>query len=296
MSDRRHRRSASALCVVVVLSAVVAACGTEEPEPAGNARDGASGEQTTGNPLEHTHGLGVAEDGMLLVATHNGLFRAAAGQTKVEPIGETRKDVMGFSLVSAKRFLGSGHPGPGEDLPPNLGLIESRDGGQTWKSISLLGEADFHVLRSQGERVYGYDGTQGRFMASDDGGRTWATRQSPAAMFDLALDPDDGDRLIAATEAGLFASTDAGRRWRAVDQSITGLVAWPRRDALFIVDPSAQMQMSKDEGRTFRPVGTVGGQPAAFLANGRDLYVALSDGTVNRSSDGGATWTVRAAP
>jgi hypothetical protein len=45
-----------------------------------------------------------------------------------------------------------------------------------------------------------------------------------------------------------------------------------------------------------RPVGTAGGEPTALIADRRDLYIALADGTVKRSTDGGVTWTVRAAP
>jgi hypothetical protein len=39
---------------------------------------------------------------------------------------------MGFSVAGPGRFIGSGHPDPSDtSSPPNLGLIESRDGGQT---------------------------------------------------------------------------------------------------------------------------------------------------------------------
>jgi len=37
-------------------------------------------------------------------------------------------------------------------------------------------------------------------------------------------------------------------------------------------------------------------EPAAFLAEGDQLYVALADATVKRSTDGGRAWSVRAAP
>ena len=83
---------------------------------------------------------------------------------------------MGFSIVAPDRFLGSGHPAPDQTLPPNLGLIESRDGGQTWQSLSLLGDADFHVLQSAGRRVYGFDATHARLMVSSDDGRSWSER------------------------------------------------------------------------------------------------------------------------
>jgi photosystem II stability/assembly factor-like uncharacterized protein len=43
--------------------------------------------------------------------------------------------------------------------------------------------------------------------------------------------------------------------------------------------------------------GEIGGEPAALLANGTDeVYVALHDGTIRRSSDGGTNWSVRTTP
>jgi hypothetical protein len=141
---------------------------------------------------------------------------------------------MGFSVVAPDRFIGSGHPAPTQDLPPHLGLIESRDGGRSWASVSLLGEADFHVLRSSGRRVYGFDGTQGRLMVSSSGGRDWQQRTPPAAMFDLAIAPGDRDRIVVSTERGLFASRDAGRRWRPLSSTLAGLLAWPE-DGLHLV-------------------------------------------------------------
>jgi hypothetical protein len=43
-------------------------------------------------------------------------------------------------------------------------------------------------------------------------------------------------------------------------------------------------------------VGSIGGQPSAFIMHGDDLYVALADNTVKRSVDGGRSWTVLAKP
>jgi hypothetical protein len=43
-------------------------------------------------------------------------------------------------------------------------------------------------------------------------------------------------------------------------------------------------------------VGEVGGEPAAFEAEDDGLYVALHDGTVKRSTNGGRSWTVRSRP
>ena len=288
------------LLVPLVLGASLAfisGCGGNEEEETEQApQEQSASAETGGADFGHIHGLGVSsDDRTLFVATHNGLHSVPRGSRTPELVGDTRKDVMGFSVVSPERFVGSGHPAPDEDLPPNLGLIESRDRGKTWKSISLSGEADFHVLRSSGDRVYGFDGRRG-LLASTDGGRSWDERATPAPLFDLALDPRSPERLIAATEQGLFSSPDGGKTWRPVNAQIAGLLAWPSRNELYLVDGSGQVQRSSDGGRSFTAAGSAGGQPVAFISHQDDLYVALSDNTVRRSTDGGASWTVRAAP
>jgi hypothetical protein len=244
--------------------------------------------------MEHVHGLGVS-GGTLYIATHEGLWLVPAGQTKARRQGPSEQDLMGFSVVDGGRFIASGHPAPSQDLPPNLGLIESRNGGRSWSTLSLSGEADFHVLESSGSRIYGFDGTQARLLVSSDGGRAWQQRSAPAAMFALAIHPADRDHVVASTEGGVFASSDAGRRWRALAPRLAGLLAWPRAADLYMVDAQGQVLLSRDAGRHWQPVGSIGGQPSAFLADGRDLYAALADGTVKQSIDGGRSWTVRVA-
>jgi hypothetical protein len=53
---------------------------------------------------------------------------------------------------------------------------------------------------------------------------------------------------------------------------------------------------SDDGGRTWTATGPIGGQPAAFEAEADGLYVALHDGTVKRSTDGGRSWAIRSRP
>ena len=249
----------------------------------------------------HVHGLGVnPADGALFIATHTGLYRVNEGERKAERVGERYQDTMGFTIVGPNRFLGSGHPDINEarekNLPSHLGLIESTDSGESWESISLLGEADFHVLRLAGERVYGYDATNDRLLVSADRGRTWNELERPGPMVDLAVDPGDESRIVATTEEGLFEAQDGGRSWKRVGDAV-GLLAWPQRDRLYLVAGGGQIFASRDGGRVLEHRGEIGGQPAALLAqSASELYVALHDGTIKRSSDGGASWVVRSTP
>jgi hypothetical protein len=262
-------------------------------------RDGSDG--GTASPLRgqdpgpiHVHGLGInPKDGALFIATHTGLWRIAREADRGQRVTDRTQDTMGFTVVGPDLFLGSGHPDVREDLPPLLGLIESRDAGRTWQPISLLGEADFHVLRSKGDRVYGFDSSNGRLMLSGDRGRTWTERTPPGALLDLAVDPSQPHHFVASGERGLLASRDEGRTWRPLGESI-GLLAWPTPGRLYLVDQAGAVSLSTNGGRTWQAVGRVGGQPAALMARtSAELYVAVHDGTIMRSVNGGKSWAVR---
>jgi hypothetical protein len=247
----------------------------------------------------HVHGLGInPADGALFIATHTGLFRVAKGERTAKRVADRYQDTMGFTVVGPDSFLGSGHPDLKEarqkDLPSLLGLMESTDSGESWRPVSLLGEADFHVLRSSGDRIYGYDATSDRLLVSADRGRGWHKLERPGPLVDLAVDPADDQRIVATSiggsSEGLFESRDGGDSWKRIGRAV-GLMAWPSR--LYLVDGDGQIFSSPNAGHRLERRGEIGGAPAALVSEGPDdLYVALHDGTIKRSTDGGATWTI----
>jgi hypothetical protein len=295
----RYRRCPLHLILVVVLVSVFVGAGC-------GGGDGPENEAGSEAKIEdpgpiHVHGLGVnPKDGALLIATHTGLFRVDKGERSSSRVADRYQDTMGFTVVGPDRFLGSGHPDGRENLPPFLGLIESRDAGETWEPISLLGERDFHVLEAAGTRIYGFgsdfDTNQTALLVSDDGGRNWDERTPPEGLVSLAIHPDDPDRIAVSGENGLYLSHDAGRGWRPLDGE-PALIVWPAPDTLLAVGSDGTVARSDDGGGGWRELGAVGGQPAAFEAESADrLYVALHDGTIKRSTDGGASWSVRSTP
>jgi hypothetical protein len=272
------------LVIAVLALLTLTACGGAGPSGSDAGREGL----VRHSGMRHIHGLDL-NAGRLYIATHVGLYVAERGRPKL--VGKSRQDLMGFSVAGGGRFVASGHPDLQKDLPPHLGLIESRDAGRSWRSVSLLGKADFHALETAGARVYGFDGLRGRLLVSSDAGRTWKRRTAPAPVIDMALDPQNGSRLVALTERGLAASRDAGGTWRSLAADTVGLLAWPQRDRLFTVGPDGLVSLSSDAGARWREVGDAGGEPVAFVGRGRELFVALSSGTVNRSTDNGRSWT-----
>jgi photosystem II stability/assembly factor-like uncharacterized protein len=87
---------------------------------------------------------------------------------------------------------------------------------------------------------------------------------------------------------------DGGESWRRVTEAV-GLLTWPAR--LWVVAGGGQAFASRDGGRRLEHRGQIGGPPAALLPqNVNDLYVALHDGTIKRSTDGRASWVVPSTP
>ena len=102
--------------------------------------------------------------------------------------------------------------------------------------------------------------------------------------------------VLAAGESRLFLSNDAGRTWKQLEEG-TGLLAWPRRDRLYLLDGGGRLWLSRDGGRRWQGEGRIGGRPAALLAIGSDtLFAATHDGEIKHSSDGGVNWTTRSTP
>lgn len=250
-----------------------------------------------GDPgVSHVHGLGIdPADGTLYVATHYGTFRIPT-QGPAQRVGASYQDTMGFTGAGAHDFLGSGHPdlaGARAGQPRLLGLIESRDGGVTWASLSLPGGADFHALAYAHDTVYGWDVSTGRFMVSTNR-TTWDIR-STVDLESFAVDPSAADHIIATTSGGMLESSDGGRAWSKLTAPALAVVSWDATAGLWGADPSGVVSHSSDSGRTWTTAGTLPGEPQAILATPSGLYAAAShDRTgIYRSTDAGKTWQLR---
>jgi photosystem II stability/assembly factor-like uncharacterized protein len=241
----------------------------------------------------HVHGIGRnPADGALMIATHTGLFRVGSEGQDPERVAGRYQDTMGFTVVGPDHFLGSGHPGSADD-PPFLGLIESRDAGESWRAISLRGEVDFHVLEAQGSTVYGFgsdfESREARFLQSKDGGRSWKRLAPPEGLLGLAIDSDDPRHIVALGEDRGYVSRDGGSRWRPLGVP-GGLVTWSEELGLVAVDLQGIVRRASEPEGKWEEVGRLGGPPAALEAVGEEVLAATHESQILSSPDAGATW------
>lgn len=100
---------------------------------------------------------------------------------------------------------------------------------------------------------------------------------------------------MATSETATFTSDDGGGRWRRLEAPV-GLIAWPSADRLFVMDASGQVSVAAAPAVPFQTVGAIGGEPAAFHAEGAALFAARHDGAILRSTDEGRSWQQIVAP
>lgn len=262
----------------------VTACAESEPTAGSGADNGSPG--GTDAAVGHVHGIvRDPSDGVVLLATHYGLVRVEEGE--MVSAGPT-VDLMGFTLAPGGRYLASGHPGAGSDLPEPVGLIESTDQGQSWRVVSRGGESDFHALTAGADRIVGFDG---ELRVSTDG-QDWETLSIPAPPVALDTAPGTG-ALIAATEAGVLLSSD-GTTWETLETpQLMSRVAWADEETIVGAGIDGHLMTSRDTGGTWtaseQPVGEIVALSASLIEDESVEALLVVGTTVLRTVDGGNT-------
>ena len=259
--------------------------------------------------LHHIHGLSYSADGKrLFIPMHHGLAIYSGSQWTKAPGPE--HDYMGFASTRVF-FYSSGHPAPGSSLQNPLGLIKSKDGGQTWEPLGLAGEADFHLLATSyhTNTVYVFNAAPnsrmpqlGLYYTTDDG-KQWRAAKGAGLVgspVSLAVHPTQNKVVAVGTRSGVYLSQDSGASFQrltdvtqvlAVCFAFDGPYLWVSSfDGNPVVirlqwqtrqtEPVALPAMEQD-AVTYMAHNPVNTQEWAMATYKRDVYV---------SSDHGQTW------
>lgn len=305
--DMGRGRLARTACVLAAVAAGLAGCGQGDDSRAGGAPSIRLVDLTEPPPLVNTLDIDPATQDFLLT-TNRGFFRISRSG-KVQTVrgtvrAGTASGPLGAFLELAAtgpgRLVGSGHPATTDTLPEFLGVMESSDGGRTWRVISRVGQTDVHKFVIKHDRLYAIDSATGTLLVSRDGGRTFAGEQftpSGVLIADFEVDPANPRRIVAASDSELFVSVNGGAAWTRLDRATGIRLAWPAPDALYRAVKDGSVQRSSDRGASWQTTGRVGGEPYRFKAVSREeLYLALSDGTIVHTRDGGRTWVEAFVP
>jgi photosystem II stability/assembly factor-like uncharacterized protein len=143
------------------------------------------------------------------------------------------------------------------------------------------------------KRMWAYLATGG-LWESTDGGARWMRVREDNILFPLAVRRESGSRLLGVDMNGLVASDDGGRTWATLGAPptfpMTALAA--TTDGLVVYAGSTDaLVRSGDGGRTWSKTDFVGSAFAiATSGDGRTVAVVTRTTEFYRSSDGGTSW------
>ena len=165
-------------------------------------------------------------------------------------------------LYGARRlFLVTGWASHDILIAQETSLLRSRDRGRTWVPVrEKAGLRDVAAASLEGT-LYAVE--DDRTLRSTDHGATWDDRGPfPSKYVRLGVDPRNADRVLAATNQGIYLSVDGGSTWRS---------AWRKKEIAYGRDFSASVVFDPDHPeRVYATLGT-------------DVGLLVS-------GDGGATW------
>jgi photosystem II stability/assembly factor-like uncharacterized protein len=276
---------------LLLAAALLAGCGAEQAA----SSPPSSGTDVVSIAIDPADGTLLAGGGPRFYRLEPGAKAPEAAAGKIETpkgSGTLTKDVVARFLADGT-IIASGHSGEAA-LPSVLGLVKSTDAGETWQPVSGLGEADYHEIEIDGDRILAlrYE-DPGMIQISTDGGKTWEAREAPsvAAPIDIAVNPGNRDQWAVSTDQGTFISANGGRSWRQWDTTFGPRIAWVKPDALYLAGKDGKVKVSSDGGKRWRDAGSIGAGPKelTFSAKG-ELYASVAGGEIRRSTDGGKTW------
>lgn len=203
------------------------------------------------------------------------------------------------------------------------GVWKSKDGGLTWATTfdreSTLSVGDIAISRQHPNVIYvatsdafGYGvpfwgGTYSvGVVKSVNGGATWKKTHLSWAVAQnrtirrLVIDPANDRILLAATSAGVYRTVNGGASWKLVVPTSAYAAEFDPANGSVAYVTTNQVLKSTNAGGTFSPLSAscAGTRYNLKIAHSNPsvLYTLCTNGTVQKSSDAGVTWSNTSAP
>ena len=224
----------------------------------------------------------------VFVAAGGGLYRATGdGATFGRIIDPALGDDPITALESSGSLVLAG---------TTIAVLRSTDLGSSWTRVPLADPAEFPFpvgVGALGVSPAGVTAYLSRFFLSEDGGLTYtslADLTEPRVRAMLS----DGDRVIAATGAGVSASTDGGKTFATLLSTGGQPVLDVARDGNTLAAITARdIYISSDRGINWTmKTPVIEAQPVTVLASmGDEVVYAIADSALYRSTNAGRDFT-----
>ncbi|MBI4892057.1 MAG: hypothetical protein HY821_15635, partial [Acidobacteria bacterium] len=203
--------------------------------PVFRSTDGAASWQATGpGPGRNPYWLGVDprdSKTIYILTLGNSIYKSVDG---AETWMSVRQGLAGTTMVSMAI-----HP-----TTPNLlfaagvgGFFRSEDGGMIWTKVAGLPADDIYwsiTFDPKDAKVLWVSSYNQMAYKSVDGGATWRVMKNGfpalATVYDVKAHPSQADLVFAATDYGLYRSTNGGSSWVQPGMDLTSVplrVVWP---------------------------------------------------------------------
>ena len=270
----------SAIAISTAASLALAGCVSAPPDDP---------REITFADIGHVHDLSYDDaTDTLYIASHYGLYMWTAEELS-GPLGGHGHDFMGFARATEGEMIAGGHPDAASGWGNHMGFAVSDDTGETWESLSLTGEVDFHDIEFTANGYVGYDSQTSGIIYSEDG-VTWEQR-NVVPTIDLAVSPDGNDTWVLTTPDAVVITLDGALTFGVFENAPAGLIslAWPEQDSLYGITVDGTVVMTRDVGAMWETLGTAPDLGAFQATADGTLFVATSTG-IYVSTDDGATW------
>ncbi|MFE7061620.1 F510_1955 family glycosylhydrolase [Sutcliffiella sp. NPDC057660] len=259
--------------------------------------------------INHIHGIGYLGDKKeLFIATHHGLLRFSEG--KWYKTSRNNHDYMGFQATD-EQFFSSGHPELGSDLKNPLGLIKSKDQGDSMEKIAFYGEIDFHYLAAgyKSHTLYVFNEQENSLKIglhySVDEGQTWETGSmkgfSANSIGNISTHPTVSENVAISTNKGLFISSNFGNEFKLLTSSSpVTTVEYQEESLIYFILENNETKLVKydltnettdalslpDEISSQNPIMFISTNPE----NRNEITAVSLSNDIYQSNDNGASW------
>ena len=206
-------------------------------------------------------------------------------------------------------------------LATTMGVFESMNGGEHWlKKMDGMKEVLMVVTLGMdpARPAILYAGTSGGVYRTVNGAGHWEKVNNGLVSPDIikssralgvtavAVDPFESDTVYAATLSGLFKTTESGKSWMRIGESLTDqmiiamILDRTRKGAVYIAGRDG-VHRSDDGGSTWKTMnhGFATTNVRSIVQSPVDpnvLYAGTNGSGLYRSKDGGETWESMPSP